>query len=636
MPSLDYFALTDPGGANPVELANDHRFTTYLRNGYAPSTFVNIEDAGCRTAPVEWDERSVDNTWNETGIDASTLLAEAGGFTFVPIDGGASDLTIAGGVTVVTGPIVAGQQQAVMWDLPSVPAYTGAKLRAVRVNGVSATGFPVNSSVAFTLGSAADVPPLNGLVYATGIGGDAWEQNPGFPWALAVPTSPPAGPADITLVLNEPIDAAGLAAGSTVLAMSLAAYDNPATLLTTVTFDSVTLIWEGYGTPETDLAPWYDPSVPQSKLFAGASVVSVEGLDVAPVERTVTRLNSGGAQLGPLVPTERNITFVMELTGSSCCAVAYGLSWLNQMLTRRCSADDGCQGADLVYLSCCPDTYAAPLCSGGTVSETAQSPWRVIPDVGLLETPVITDRRGRGCGSCGCNPTVEVEFTLVAGNPRVFLPETELISTTELVSNDSAGDPIVDGCLDLIWKCDPAPDCETALPIYDPACGAIPPPPIPQSSGACMCDPLVVHRYTSTLTLDVPDALTAVLSVQVTAAGDTPVRNLSFRLFDPTPDYPCEASDDPYPPCDLAASLGISYIPAGATLTVDGVRRRALLELADGRVVNASRFIYAASGSPYQWLDLACGASYCMTVEADALNTNVGDTFSVTASLQEL
>jgi len=379
----------------------------------------------------------------------------------------------------------------------------------------------------------------------------------------------------------------------------------------------------GYTTPAIDNAPWYDPTVPESALFAGLLIDTVEGLDRGSATRTVTRLQGGRASLGPLMKHERAIDFEGTLHGASCCAVAYGQRWLNSVLARWCGGDPDCAEADLLFLEGCPETAATACLPGAGIDEAARSPWRRVGNVGLTEGPVVIERYGQGCGSCGCSPSMRVRFTLTAGDPDVYSLPTTLAS-------GPLADDLGDNCLDLKWQCGVPEVCPTELAINDPACGNIPPPPVPLVPSSCYCEPLAAMRTVVPVTLSVPRWSSAVASVRV-STGAAPLRNVSVSLYRRDG---AECGEDPSI-CDLLAASGISYIAPNSTLTVDSTRRRAVVDTPDGRRFTGGRFLYPAFGSTRKWLEMPCGGDYCIVVDADAFNPGLDATFTVDVQLRD-
>jgi hypothetical protein len=637
----DYFALVDPDTGVVDEFVNVNRTTTYMAAGLRPSTFVNVTACGCGPLPAA------------LGAPGGTVVETAETVeTRSPIDIGAvtpdgqaldpaSDLTAAGDWNLVFDNPATGAFTGAAWTIPSSAPGPGYRVVGVRVTGAAAV-----------IGSASDVKGEGGFVDGVGgfqpgsvtvVGADAaaWSPYPGQAGVLGVGV--PTGASTLTFTLNTPYDAGAPTFAAFAYFVSSLVGFNPHTWPDSFSIATITWLWErtvtsdGYTTPIADNAPWYDPLVPESALFAGVLPVSVEGLDANPVTREVTRLVGGGAALGALTFTERETTFQVELIGASCCAVAYGLKWLTAVLNRRCGGER-CARSDLTFLSCCPDSLSG--CAPDI--DEYRSTVRKVTNLGLLSGPTVVERRGGGCGSCGCNATLVVEFTLVAGNPGVFGVDETVLPATDLLPVEN------DNCLDLHWRCEPAPDCESQLVIFDAACGSLPPPPAPQLSSSCMCDPLAVHRLMVPVADPTEEWASFVASFTVTS-GALPLRNLAFRLFrrsgdtcghtyDPAWDTP-DVGDvfDPlgYPPCDVLGSLGIMYVPPNSTMFVDGVRRRAYIEDVNGNRYTAARFVYAASGSPYQWIEMACGGNYCISVEADAFNTHEGATVAIDITYRE-
>lgn len=648
----DYFALVDPDTGASDEFLNVSRTTAYMLGGLRPSTFVNVQRCGCPDLAAMLGSEA-GGTVTETAETTETRPAQHLGDLGAPegttqdYDEGASDEALPDAALVFTNPVTA-FSTGTGWALPvSTPAGAGWRIVGARLEGVAwdfgSSNCPVHV-VAFADGIGGSYA---GSATITGAGAAGWTPAVGPDLATAVVTDQGdanAGTVTIELTLDAPVDAGDAPPYLLAVAIIADGVDPSDVFPDGLAIGSITWLWErevaadDYTNPVDDDAPWYDPLVPESALFAGVIPVSVEGLDSNPVTREVTRLQAGGAALGPLVPTEREVAFRVELIGASCCAVAYGLKWLTSLLTRRCTGE-ACAHSDLVFLDCCPNSLAD--CAPDV--DEFRSVLRRATGVGLLSGPAVVERRGAGCGSCGCYATMVVEFVLVSGDPRIFGETEAVIAATDLLPEDPG-----DGCLDLHWRCEPTPDCDADLVFYDAACGSLPPPPAPQISPSCMCDPLAVHRLMVPVPAAADEWASFVASFTLTA-GSLPLRNVAFRLFrrtggecgysyDPTWDDPDTGPGfDPlaYPPCDIIASLGVTYVPPDTTLVVDGVRRRAYIEDVNGNRYTASRFIYAASGSPFQWIEMGCGGNYCISVEADAFNTHEGATVAIDVTYRE-
>jgi len=385
-----------------------------------------------------------------------------------------------------------------------------------------------------------------------------------------------------------------------------------------------------YETPATDNAPWYDPLIPESAGFAGVLVTKVEGLDKAPIDRAVTRRVNGGAAIGPMRYTERVLDFEIQLIGSSCCSVAYGYRWLTAMLQGCCS--DGCELPDLKFLESIPretaQTYCAPGLDAGVLTvpnESNRNPWRTLHQVALMEGPEVVERRGTGCG-CGCTPVMTVEFALVAGLPWIYSDPVEVVAPTTLLDG---GELDCDNP-NYVWRfCETAVNCDPTYPGYDPQCATPPAPPAPVPPAlSCFCEPLAYREKSFTFTSAAPDWFeqSAIITVENTSAD--PLRNLTVRFAQTNAG--CIGLTD----CDWCSSLGVEYIPPFSKLIIDSARRLILLET-NGNFYNAERAVVSAIGTPFSWIDIACG-TYCVKIESDAFNTPVTATVGIEVATKEL
>lgn len=107
-----------------------------------------------------------------------------------------------------------------------------------------------------------------------------------------------------------------------------------------------------YSSPFTDDAPWVDPNIWASDEFLGVLPTRVE---VQPVfARNVTNRPSGGGSIGKLRLRPRVMNFQGLLLASTPQGMAYGESWLREVLAgNRCA--DGCSGDEIIYLPVCPE-----------------------------------------------------------------------------------------------------------------------------------------------------------------------------------------------------------------------------------------------------------------------------------------
>lgn len=636
MPSLDYFAFAHPfaeEGSEIEELANAVRTSTYLVNGLRPPTFVNAQVCGCEQLP-----QLLESLGNGSGAPGGAvydyIYEELESFTdpsefypevFQPLDV-SSDLTFPN-VNIVfdQGPSLL--DQGAIQQYPAAPPAAGYVLDGLRLQLLGMDyGSYADATVRFMMsdGAGSGVPGMSSI---TGAGATGWTANPSLALFDISGVNPGANTVTAVLKIDDP------SAGAQAFAL-VAVIDG--TLPDSIQIGAAQWVWKklissGYSTPAADNAPWYDPLIPESALFAGLLITGVEGLDSSPVRRTTFQLNQGGSVLGPLVNTERPIILQGELHGASCCAVAYGLRWLTQTLRRVCSPVD-CAEMDFFFLNSCPQVVEA--CADiGTIDETTNSPWRMVTNVGLFEPPVVTERRGIGCGSCGCSPSISVEFSLVAGNPAVFIePATSIFDMQPIFEGNDYNVAI--NCDEINWRCGPPTVCVPDLVVYDPACGAIPPPPVPQQSIGCLCEPLAAYSMTIPINITVPENYTASISVQIANNSATdPVRNVIFRVYE-RDGATCEI-DGAYPPCDLLAGTAVSFVPTQSTFLVDSPHKYSLINASGGRQFTGGRSVFAPTGVISQWIELPCNGNFCLSVEVDAFNWVDGTQIAVSARLQE-
>lgn len=110
-----------------------------------------------------------------------------------------------------------------------------------------------------------------------------------------------------------------------------------------------------YSSPATDDAPWYSPYDPDSADFFGFYPLTVQGLDDATTEVTVTELTGPGAVLSKMRDASRSIRVSGLIMGASPAALQSGKRWLRGALAAPDCVTGDCNGADLCYLSFLPD-----------------------------------------------------------------------------------------------------------------------------------------------------------------------------------------------------------------------------------------------------------------------------------------
>ncbi|MEW2568299.1 hypothetical protein [Streptomyces sp. NPDC047070] len=407
-----------------------------------------------------------------------------------------------------------------------------------------------------------------------------------------------------------------------------------------------------YVDPATDLAPWYDPDVPESVEFAGFLPLTVDGLDVSPVRRSVTNAVAGGAAIGPARALPLTITVTGLLLGSTCCGVAYGLHWLGEAL-QGCTGGQ-CDGDCMTLYNCCPG-------STDLTPEAFNDKYRrTVRRVALIEGPTPIDRVGENCTSGECQSGAEiltVEFILTAATPWLWTDTTPILETVPPA--DDSGDCVtwcIKGdqnngllCFDLTDEACPAgtfgveateDPCALAWPVDEddpcdlpcrfatcpdptalcasPSCQP-PSPPTVLVPDTCFCLPLVAERACYEIDLTERPTWSVDTPMITLRAGDTDLRNITLTFYEREPNHEtltCDQIAD-LERCNPHSSFTITFVPAGGVVTLDGQIGRALVEC--GGVCESSPDVYGLNGAPVSWKPFTC-ATYCLCIESDIAN----------------
>lgn len=151
------------------------------------------------------------------------------------------------------------------------------------------------------------------------------------------------------------------------------------------------IIDEGYDTPTTDPAPWYEDTRPESADFFGLWAHGIVLPSTA--SRSVIPSTSYGSQLQPLRFSGQTIEVTGTMFARSATGMAYGERWLREALRGSPCTDGGCDGDDAIYLPACPedleygegDEYFRTLVSVGLASPPIFSPVSSLPECYLQE-----------------------------------------------------------------------------------------------------------------------------------------------------------------------------------------------------------------------------------------------------------
>lgn len=336
-----------------------------------------------------------------------------------------------------------------------------------------------------------------------------------------------------------------------------------------------------YTTPARDKAAWYTGRRVTGSRFLGLYPGKLTGAEDSTRTVELTELSGDGA----VMTSPRYGALEMRFTASAFAlddaAMEEGLAWLREVLAGDgCSDGDfGCVGREAQLFSAMPTT----LIEGNRYT-------RILHRVETTEGPrVIRKYPVRGFTMW------QIEFTLTAG---IAWPFTALADAghlnLDLASNFQ--DPTGEDCSIIADAYDSFVD--------DPFFTGIIRPPRP----AAILPPNIL-KITSwrRLSLNIPVAQTqtwgrVVPVVNVSTIKD--VQYLRLRFY-----------KDGNAGCAFAGEFIVSYMPAGSTLKLDGVKREATIRLKTGKVVPAGNLLFGSNGRPFMWPTLGCQHAYKMTAD---------------------
>lgn len=270
-----------------------------------------------------------------------------------------------------------------------------------------------------------------------------------------------------------------------------------------------------YVDPITDLAPWYDPAVPESADIIGFRIEDM--VLSSPYRRQMNAGRVTGIASNPRFDV-RELTVTGWVFTKSCCGTERARQWLFEALSQAGSCDDGCTLPSATIYTCGYRTLRGAVLTGFD--------WA-------------TDR------SMDCCLGAKFEFTLSVQQPYLFVEPDEPCFDGPL----NVGEDLCNACI---------PDCDRVSPCCD--CGTC------AECTACLdCDPLgspfeiaSITGYCRPNTIKrnccrmVPpnDWSSGTLRIEVQAGpalypGGPGLRNLSIKAwpdplgFSPVPPGPC-------------------------------------------------------------------------------------------------
>lgn len=389
-----------------------------------------------------------------------------------------------------------------------------------------------------------------------------------------------------------------------------------APLTTTVTFDDTwphTARWLGhqpYRLPQLDTAPWYDPNEPDSKEFAGMWPLSIEGGDLAGMDREIIEgIGHGGGFGIPRLRT-RSLKISALVIGSSAAGVDFGLQWLTSVLRGdRCAGDFA--GQTLSYLSSTPK-WIDPEIATSTLRDCVAPYRRDLYEVVCTALPEIVERFGVDrCANTKVASAYRVEFEITAGTPWAWAPTEVLLD--DLVF-DTAREPeslyfmkAVDG----VCQQTTCPDTST---LYDPQR----PPlttvvrPVPPSENA-PCLPLEYRRTSAVLSKRLLTRHQDTVATVTITAGGRDERGILLRWIKCWND---EGDFEEQAACNTVSEAAVQYLPSLSTLYLHGPTERPYVLMRNGDRIDAAPVVVGIDGGPWQPPVFNCDCDYLLVLDA--------------------
>lgn len=320
-----------------------------------------------------------------------------------------------------------------------------------------------------------------------------------------------------------------------------------------------------------ELAPWHRDGTPESAEFAGLWVMTVDGLDAAPVQRDITQSAGSGGVAGRHREAARPVKFEAALIGCTSAGVEYGLRWLKCLL--RDATGPG--GTVLRYLAAHP----------GHSTAVPSSLWRELHGVVLTKEATVASSWAAGGVQHQEATVLRVSWELTATSPWAWLPPRLVPARWDEVTTQpvnwvhDAGCAKPESCADMpvLFSADCRPEEVAVRVVPPPVCG-----------GCLPVDALVRHRLRLPIDTSAECRETAV-SMTIRNLGNRPLNAQAF-LRPCGSDVRCEVSRWP---------LQVAALPAGAELHLDGVTGR-FRAWHNGRWHRPVGMVGTPSGAPWR------------------------------------
>jgi hypothetical protein len=340
-----------------------------------------------------------------------------------------------------------------------------------------------------------------------------------------------------------------------------------------------------YVSPEADAAPWFKASRPATGRFYGLIPGKVQGVDDSTRQVPATELAGDGAIHTLARHSSRDIRIVATAVAADEEAMSEGIAWLRDILAGDGCGNDstlGCTGREVMMLSAKPTTTAEKAAFERTFIrvETSEGP-KVSAKLKSKSVVMWT-----------------IDIGMSAGVPWAFTTPTQ-VANLSLDSGVSFTDPA-------------GIDCGVTSAAYDnfindPYFTAIRKPPRPPAvKPPNLLDITSWRRKTAVIPASITGRWGRVVPVVTVSTAAEDAQYIRIRFY---------RSSTTLSECDYDGEFLISYLPANATMTLDGLRQEVTVTRADGSVVPGGHLLFGSDGRPFAWPSMGCQHDYTMVVD---------------------
>lgn len=404
------------------------------------------------------------------------------------------------------------------------------------------------------------------------------------------------------------------------------------------------------GVTEIEDTPWYSPDLPASTEFFGL----YGSLRVNQPAASTTVTATGATQTAPL----KQLTFVGAIIACTSRGAIYGRQWVQDQLEPLCVP---CDNRRAEFNLWCPDElcdYDPDAVQGGP--EVMAVDWSTVAGIDGCEpaeplgpTPDPVDPYDTGLRTLAditlipgsfqdldseplptCHG-VRVTFQFALRSSEIFQPPKEVCEM-----RPPAADEPQPCCFPLVWDlCDPVEPCGCPIDCdcYDEPTEedcTLRSNSLPDGAAACTYSTPLCAKTFACLTAPFSSPV-AVPEIEITA-GLTPLRNVMVTVWEAVAGLPSPSTPEGLSVYASRAPVAdpalIAYIPAQATLTLDGLLGRESV-LCAGTTEPEPADVVACGGVKYEHPALCCGRRYWVALEVECCDDNDGNDWVVRTSI---